>query len=227
MHDGHRQRLKKNFLDNGLSGFYDHNVLELLLFYTIPRRDTNELAHTLINTFGSLSAVFDAPYEELIKVDGVGDNTASLIKLLTPLYGRYLEDKHSNCTTILSTEDAGRYFTAKYIGNNNIETAMLLCLDNKGSVINCDIISKGSVKMAEITSRKVVEVALKNNSSSVILAHNHPGGVAVPSSADVDVTRNLVKMLSSLDIKLRDHIIVADQDYFSMADSPKFSLMFI
>ncbi len=227
MHDGHRQRLKRRFLDNGLSGFYDHNILELLLFYTIPRRDTNELAHTLINTFGSLSGVFDAPYEELIKVEGIGENTASLIKLITPLYGKYLEDKQSKCTKILSSDDAGGYFIAKYIGDNLVETAMLLSLDNKGCVINCDIISKGSVKMAEITSRKIVEIALKNNASSVIMAHNHPGGVAVPSSADVDVTRNLIKMLSTIDINLRDHIIVADNEYFSMADSPKFSLLFI
>lgn len=225
MHDGHRQRLKKRFLDNGLSSFYEHNILELLLFYTIPRRDTNELAHTLINTFGSLSAVFDAPYEELMKVDGIGENTASLIKLITPLYGKYLEDKLSNSVTITSTQEAGRYLTAKYIGVN-IETAMLLCIDNKGRLINCDTISSGSIKMTEITARKVFEIALKNNASSVILAHNHPGGVAAPSSADVDATKNLIKVLSSIDVKLRDHIIIADHEYFSMADSPKFSLMF-
>ncbi|MEG2016477.1 MAG: DNA repair protein RadC [Oscillospiraceae bacterium] len=225
MHDGHRQRLKQTFLDNGLSGFYDHNILELLLFYTIPRRDTNELAHILINTFGSLSAVFDAPYEELLKIDGIGENTASLIKLITPLYGKYLEDKVSNGTIIDSTDAAGQYLTAKYIGVTN-ETSMLLCIDNKGRVINCDTISTGSIKMTEITSRKVVEIAIKNNASSVILAHNHPGGIAVPSSADVEVTRSLTKMLYSIDVKLKDHIIIADNEYFSMVESPKFSLIF-
>jgi len=226
MHDGHRQRLKQRFLDSGLAGFPDHNILELLLFYTIPRRDTNELAHTLINTFGSLSAVFDASFEDLIKVDGIGENTASLIKMIPPLYGKYMEDKLSKCTEITSTEDAGKYLVAKYIGVKN-ETVMLLCIDNKGCVINCDTLSEGSLTMTEIAGRKVVETALKNNATSVILSHNHPGGLAVPSSADVDVTRSMRAVLKSIDVKLRDHIIIANDEYFSMADSPKFSLVFM
>lgn len=226
MHDGHRQRLKQRFLDSGLTGFPDHNILELLLFYTIPRRDTNELAHTLINTFGSLSAVFDASFEDLIKVDGIGENTASLIKFIPPIYGKYIEDKLLETNQITSTQEAGEYLVAKYIGIKN-ETVMLLCIDNKGCVINCDTLSQGSLTMTEIAGRKVVETALKNNATSVILAHNHPGGLAVPSSADVNVTRSMKTILKSIDVNLRDHIIIANDEYFSMADSPKFSLVFM
>lgn len=226
MHDGHRQRLKQRFLESGLTGFPDHNILELLLFYTIPRRDTNELAHTLINTFGSLSAVFDASFEDLIKVDGIGENTASLIKVIPPIYGKYIEDKLLKTNQITSTQEAGEYFVAKYIGIKN-ETVMLLCIDNKGCVINCDTLSRGSLTMTEIAGRKVIETALKNNATSVILAHNHPGGLAVPSSADVNVTRSMKTILNSIDVNLRDHIIIANDEYFSMADSPKFSLVFM
>ncbi len=226
MHEGHRKRLRQRFLDCGLSDFQDHNILELLLFYTIPRKDTNELAHRLINTFGSFSAVFDASFEDLIKVEGIGENTASLIKLIPLIYGEYMQDKLSKTTTIFSTDAAGEYLTAKYIGIKN-ETVMLLCLDNKGCVTNCDILSQGSLTMTEIAGRKIVETALKNNATSAILAHNHPGGLAIPSSADVDVTRKMIVLLNSIDVKLKDHIIVADDKYFAMADSPKFSLLFI
>lgn len=226
MHEGHRKRLRQRFLDCGLSNFAEHNVLELLLFYTIPRKDTNELAHKLINTFGSLSAVFDASFEELTKVDGIGENTASLIKLIPQIYGRYMQDKLDQNIEIFSTQAAGEYLMAKYIGIKN-ETSMLLCLDNKGCVTNCDVLSQGSISMTEIAGRKMVETALKNNATSAILAHNHPGGLAVPSSADIDVTRNMIVLLNSIDVRLKDHIIVADNDYFSMADSPKFSLMFL
>jgi DNA repair protein RadC len=226
MHDGHRERIKKRFKETGLAGFPDHNILELLLFYTIPRRDTNELAHLLINTFGSLSAVFDASFEELIKVGGVGENTASLIKLMPQIYGKYLEDKLSVSTVIDSTDAAGEYFVAKYIGVVN-ERAMLMCLDSKCCIKNCETLSDGSTTMTEITGRKVVENALKNNAVSVILAHNHPHGIAVPSPEDVDLTRTIIRLLNSIDIKLRDHIIVANNEYFSMADTKKFSIMFL
>lgn len=226
MHDGHRQRLKQRFLEQGLSSLPNHNTLELLLFFTIPRKDTNEIAHELINNFGSLSAVFDAPIEELVKVKGIGENSATLIKFIPEMYGQYLEDKIKNTVTIDSSESAGEYFVSKFIGVNN-ERVFILCLDNKGSVINCDMVSEGSVKMAEITGRKVIEKALKNNASSVVLSHNHPGGVPVPSKNDVKTTLNLVNTLNSIDVKLIDHIIVADGEYFSMADCDKYTYMFL
>lgn len=226
MHDGHRQRLKQRFLEEGLSSFPDHNILELLLFFTIPRRDTNEIAHKLIANFGSLSAVFDASVEELVKVDGIGENSATLINLLPEVYGKYSEDKLKNIITITSTDCAGKYFLSKFIGVKN-ERVYLLCLDNKGSVINCDMVSEGSLKMAEIAGRKVIEKALKNNASSVILSHNHPGGVPAPSSDDVKTTRSIINALNTIDVKLVDHIIVADTEYFSMADCDKFTYLFI
>lgn len=225
LHAGHRDRLRRRFLREGLEQFEPHNVLELLLFYAIPRQDTNELAHRLINSFGSLSAVFDAPVEELIQVDGVGQNTALLIKLVTAVNRRYLEDRITAGVEAISSKQCGELMVSKFNGVT-VERLVLFCMDNKCRVRHTEIISEGTQTMVDINRRRIVETALRQNASCVVLGHNHPNGLPVPSKADVDATYSLVQFLEIMDIKLYDHIIVADGEYFSMADCKKFKLLF-
>lgn len=217
LHDGHRQRLIQRFLEEDLDNFEPHNVLELLLFYAIPRKDTNELAHVLIDTFGSLKGVFDAPYEELIKVPGIGPNTAALLKLVPSLTRTYYS---SDARSIIldTSEKSGEYFLPYYIGQTE-EVVRLACLDAGGKVISNQILHRGSANAAEVNIRKIVNIALRNNAMGVILAHNHPGGLPLPSEEDVATTKSIREALIPMGILLMDHIIVAGQDYVSMARS--------
>jgi DNA repair protein RadC len=217
LHDGHRQRLIQRFLEEDLDNFEPHNVLELLLFYAIPRKDTNELAHVLMDTFGSLKGVFDAPYEELIKVTGIGPNTAALLKLVPSLTRTYYS---SDARSIIldTSEKSGEYFLPYYIGQTE-EVVRLACLDAGGKVISNQILHRGSANAAEVNLRKIVNIALRNNAMGVILAHNHPGGLPLPSEEDVATTKSIREALMPMGILLMDHIIVAGQDYVSMARS--------
>ncbi len=217
LHDGHRQRLIQRFLEEDLDNFEPHNVLELLLFYAIPRKDTNELAHLLMDTFGSLKGVFDAPYEELVKVNGIGPNAAALLKLVPSLTRAYYSSDARN--VILDTsEKSGEYFLPYYIGQTE-EIVRLACLDAGGKVISNQILHRGSVNAAEVSIRKIVNFALRNNAMGVILAHNHPGGLPLPSAEDIATTKSIREALVPMGILLMDHIIVADQDFVSMARS--------
>lgn len=218
IHDGHRQRLRDRFRTEGLDNFDEHEVLELLLFYCIPRVNTNPIAHELINRFGSLAQVLDAPAEELAKVPGIGENAATFLTLTTAV-GRYYLVNRSMQTVILPTVDAcGKYLSPFFYGRRN-ETVFLLCLDAKCKVLCCKELGEGSVNSAGVPIRRIVEVALGVNATSVVLAHNHPSGLAVPSGEDVQTTRRVAAALNAVEITLVDHIVVADEDYVSLAQS--------
>ena len=218
IHAGHRQRLKERFLKEGLDNFEEHQVLELLLFYGIPQRDTNEIAHELIRKFGSLSKVLEATPEELSEVKYVGDNVTTLFRLITDV-ARYYQVNCAMREEILPTIDAcGRYLVPFFHGRQN-ETVFLLCLDAKCKVLSCEKIGEGGVNSAGIPVRKIVEMALKANATSVILAHNHPSGLAIPSGEDIQTTRRVALALDAVEIGLVDHIIVADSDWVSLSQS--------
>ena len=218
IHDGHRQRMKRRFTEYGIDNFDDVNVLELLLFFSNARGDTNPTAHELLNRFGSLAGVFDASPEELKKVYGIGDTCALLIKLVPQVAKRYLISKSSFSDIINSSDAAGEYLIPRFYAAKD-EMVYLLCLDSKNKVIGCKLIAEGSVNSAGVSVRKIVETALANNASSVILSHNHTSGIAIPSTDDRITTDNIRRALSAVDIVLADHIIVANDDYVSMADS--------
>lgn len=222
LHEGHRQRLKERFIKNGLADFEDHNILELLLFFSVPRSDTNELGHMLLQKFGSLSNVFDAPIDELCKVDGIGIHSATLIKLIPDLCNVYHTDKTEKITIINSTDMAGRYFIPRFMGKQHEEVHIML-LDDKKKVIKCVMISKGTVNASAVSIRRIAAEAINNNATGVVLAHNHPGGVALPSTSDFLVTKRIFQALRLMDIQLCDHIVVADKDYVSMLDSGFFA----
>ena len=217
-HDGHRARMKKRFLRYGLASFEDHAVLELLLFYAIPRSDTNLQAHRLIDAFGSLDGVFDATPEALMKVDGVGENAALLIRLVPEAARRYRIAREARGVVLTTPEEAGRYLLPRFL-NAREETLYLVCLDPKQRVIDCRQLGTGELMMLNLNVRQITEVALMRNAAAVILAHNHPNGLAHPSQEDRDATRLVYNTLLPLHITLLDHIIVAGEDFFSMSDS--------
>lgn len=220
MHADHRHRLKATFRGQGLDHFQPHNVLELLLFYAIPQKDVNPLAHQLIAHFGSLQAVFDAPYEELLKQPGLGEHSATLIKLIPDLSRYYLQ--HSGGEVIIrSIEAAWQYLAPRYVGRTE-ETVMLLCLDAKGKVIKCPIIGVGSVNQTEVSHRRILAEAINCNAVGVILAHNHPGGMALASIEDTKSTERLDMLLAEVGIGLLDHMIIGDGDFVSMRASGAF-----
>ena len=218
MHTGHRQRLKQQFLENGLDGFTDIQVLELLLFYSIPRIDTNPIAHRLLDHFGSLTGVLNADAEELEKIDGVGKNTATFLSLITQV-SRYYQIKQSEPGKVLrSLDQCGNYLVPYFLGREQ-ETVFMLCLDAKCKVISCKKVGEGSVNSANIPVRRVVEMALAANATTVVLAHNHPSGLAIPSAEDIRTTQRVAAALQAVEIELADHIVVSKGDYVSMVQS--------
>ena len=218
IHDGHRQRLKERFLQEGLDHFDELYVLELLLFYCIPRKDTNPIAHSLLERFGSLTAVFGASLEELQSVPGITRNAATFLSLI-PQVSRYYGVKRAQTGQILRTiEQCGRYLVPYFYGREN-ETVFLLCLDAKCKVLCCKLVGEGSVNSASIPVRRVVELALNANATTVILAHNHPSGLALPSGDDIETTLRVARAMEAVEITLADHIVVADDDFVSLAQS--------
>ncbi len=215
VHDGHRARKKEQFREHGLDAFADHEVLELLLFYAIPRRDTNPVAHLLLERFGSLDAVLSAPAEELEKVEGVGENAATLLSLLLPVVRRAYLESRGGAISLGDTERLGRYFCALFLGARQ-EAFYEACLDAKGKLLRCCKIADGSVDAVNINVRRIVENALRCHASAVALAHNHPSGVALPSPDDNTTTLMVYDALRTVGITLTDHIIVADDDFVSL-----------
>lgn len=225
LHHGHRDRLRARFLKHGLEAFEDHNALELLLFYSRPRCDTNEIAHTLIDRFGSFSAVLDAPIEELVQVKGVGENSAVLLKMIPALSAKYMECRTAPGDILDSTEKAGQYFMPRFIGKMT-EEVYLAALDDKRKVIRCVCVSNdGIVNAVRITVKRIVTEAINSGATSIILSYNHPGGIALPSSSDKRVTQQIFEALRLVHIDLLDHIIVADGDFVSLADSGYLNMM--
>ena len=218
VHEGHRERLKQQFAEHGLDAFADHEVLELLLFYALPRIDVNELAHRLITHFGGLDAVLEAPIDELVKFPGIGWNTAVLLHLVSQVSRRYGIVKARDDDILNSTEKAGAYLTP-FFAYERDEIALAVFLDTKLKVLSHKELSRGAVTATDISLRKIVEWALSLNASGVLLAHNHTSGVAIPSKADEASTRFIKDALAPIGLRLLDHIVVAGDDFVSMSDS--------
>lgn len=217
IHDGHREKMRRRFAQTGLSGFADHEALELLLFYAIPRRDTNPLAHRLLERYGSLEGVFTAPAEDLEKVEGMGGSAALLLRLV-PLLAEKSRERTDGPVILNSTERAGEYLLRRFDGKKH-ELVYELCLDRKGKLLACKRLNDGGASSASLDIRKVVENAILTSASTVILAHNHPSGIALPSDDDCAATTQAVQALQTIGVVLADHIIVADDDFVSMAQS--------
>ena len=218
VHDGHRKRLKTQFLIHG-EDFHDHQLLELLLCYAIPQGDVNGLAHALLDQFGSLAGVFDALPPSLTRVDGVGEHTAVLLKLIPKLAGRYSPIRSSPGDILASSRAARDYLLPYFQTGPRNEMVYLVCMDAKYKVLGCHKLGEGTVNAADITPRRVVELALAHNASAVLLAHNHVSGLALPSNADLLTTETLARVLREVGVELADHLIFTEDDMVSLKDS--------
>ena len=214
----HRQRVRERFHNEGLDHFDPVHALELLLFYAIPQKDTKPIARALLDRFGSYTAVLEAGTAELEAVEGIGPAAATFLNLVHAA-GRYYQVQKAAEEKILdNVEKYGHYLLQRFYGTRR-ETVYLLCLDAKCKLLSCTMVGEGDVNSANIPIRRMVELALAANATSVVLAHNHPSGIAVPSREDVLTTRQLATALGAMDIILADHIVVADEDFVSMVQS--------
>ena len=215
LHSGHRERLREKIELTGIDNIPPHEVLEYLLFMCIPRRDTNPLAHELINRFGSLSAVLEADIHELEKVKGISHATALFLNSIPAITRYYFKDRWKERPVATDNVIIGQYLCDLFAGEKN-EAFYVMSLDSSRALIKTDLVYRGTINETPIQPRAVVEKALKNNAAAVILAHNHPGGNLSASPADVQMTRLLVDVFNSLLIQVVDHFIICGSKFSSM-----------
>ncbi len=212
IHAGHRERLRERFSRSGLDDFADHEILELLLTYAIPRVDVNATAHHLIERFGSVAGAFDALPEELCEVDGIGPGAAQFLTMLPSAFRRYALNKCEPGESMDTLAKIGEFLHAKYTGIT-FERVYLLLFDNSMRLIDCCHLDDGAVNCSKVTVRKVAELCLRKHASCAVLAHNHPMGLAIPSSADIEVTRMVENAMETIGMLFLEHIIVTENSY--------------
>ncbi len=217
MHSKHRERLKSRFLLSGLDYLATHEILELLLFYAIPRKNTNEIAHILLDHFGSLHNILDAPPSSLNNLDGVGKEVACFFKLILNTLFLYLDGKNRETCQFRTRYELCDHLMLKFIGRYEEANAIIL-LDSKGKIVFEGVICTGTHNSVELRVRLLIELITIHNAASIVFAHNHPSGIAIPSKQDIFTTKKLNSLLLSLNVSLIDHIIVADYDYVSLRD---------
>lgn len=218
IHNGHRERMRQRFLKDGLANFESHEVLEMLLYYCIPRGNTNVMAHQLIDRYKTIGNVLQASPKELQTFEGIGEKAAFFLSLLNQA-NRYINVEQATQADILyDIEDYGKYLEHLFDGMNH-EAVYLLCLDAKRMVLGYHKVSEGSLTSTSLPIRSIVDIALTSNAASVILAHNHPGGLAIPSEEDREITLHLANVLRSVEVTLVDHVIFSGKDYISMMQS--------
>lgn len=214
-HTGHRQRLRQRFEENQLHGFSDHEILELLLTYAIPRIDVNPLAHRLVNTFGSLSGVLEASPDELKKVEGIGERSASLLSLMVPLFCRYEQIRLQSKPRFVTYSALAGYCNTLFMGVRH-EQFYLLGFDAKMQLIRAVKIADGTADEVRVSPKQIVREALRLNAVTVAVTHNHPSGDPLPSREDIELTRDIRDALSMVEIRLADHVVVGTYDTFSI-----------
>jgi DNA repair protein RadC len=213
---GHRSRLRARLLKAGREAFADYELLELLLAYAIPRKDTKTLAKILVERFGSFAAVLDQPREKLLEVEGVGLQTVTFLLALRSAMSRYLEQDVERSETIASPEDVADFIRVQ-VGANQRECLTILCLDDAKHLLHHVTVIEGTVDRAPFYPREILKVALLHNATGLILVHNHPSGEPVPSENDHLITRRLRDLAAEFTIQLHDHLIVTPRTAFSLA----------
>ena len=213
-HLGHRRRMKQRFVSNGIDSFLDHEILELLLTYAIPRKDTKPLAWQLIKHFGSISNVLDADEMSLMDVDGIGPHTAQFLKLLRGVIKRYMHADLPQHISMKNPQEVLDYCQASLAGKKE-EFLEVLLLSVRFTLKSARVIATGSIDQILIEPRQILRWALKENAAAIILVHNHPSGDPSPSPEDIQMTQQLVQAAKLLNIQVLDHLIVSKGAYYS------------
>jgi len=222
-HEGHRDRLRKKFSRSGFDGFHDYEILELLLTYAIPRKDTKTIAKALIARFKTIKNVLDAPVEKLKEIEGVGDNISVFLRILRDTISEYYKDIVDE-TKVFNTLDQLVDYLKAIIGGKQNEIVHVLYLNSKNELLHSENLGEGTVSEAVAFPRKIVEGALKHNATSIMLAHNHPGGLAEPSDNDNRLTDAVKKALLTINVTLQEHIIISDNGFYSYRKSGYFDI---
>lgn len=217
---GHRERIREKFASNGLDSFLDHEVLELLLTYVIPRKDTKPIAWALLKRFGSLAAVLDAEPEQLAEVKGIGENTSLFIKLVRSVFKKYTFDEVKERITIRTPQQVLEYCQASLAGKKE-ECLEVIYLSVRNTVMGTQILASGLIDRVAISPRKIVESALAAKASAIILVHNHPSGDATPSHEDILLTQDVIQAARLFDISVHDHIIIGGNSHYSLKANGK------
>ena len=213
--EGHRERLRKRFEKSGFDGFGEIEIVEYFLMLCIPRKDVKPIARLLFDKFGSFSVIIDQPISELKKIKGIGEATAINISALREIFKIYFANKaKSNKEQITKMSSLVEMLRAQ-IGHHQNEVLFAIFLNAKNEVLALKLLGEGTVSQATAFPRKIVEEALKQKATSIILAHNHPGGVAEPSEHDENITTEIQKALALVEISLQEHIILANDEYYS------------
>ena len=218
VHTGQRLRVRQEFLTRGTEGWPDHRMLELILFYAIPQGDVNPLAHELIDRFGSLDRVLDALPEELMKVPGIGEYSATLLKVFPAVLGRYMAGRTGPGELVHTVREAGHVLAPHLYGVRN-EMAFILCLDAKEKVLGVRKLSEGNNLNSDVTIRRAAEECMALQATFCYLAHNHVSGVALPSPEDMNTTNVVRAALEPLGVRLIDHLVFVDGDMVSTQQS--------
>ena len=222
---GHRKRMKEQFaLSERGDEFPDYQLLEMLLFYALPRVDTRQTAKELINECGSLAGVFNADVEKLKKVKGVTENLAVFLKLILTAARRYHKSVASR-KAFKTVKDYGEFLLEQY-RDAKTEMMSMISLTASYEFLAFDVISTGETDSVTVSARKIVEKVLKNKAHSVIIAHNHPSGIAIPSVSDAETTVTIKRLLSQVGVHLVDHVVLENDDFVSMAQSAEYTHIF-
>ena len=218
IHAEHRKRMKNRFKLHGIDIFEKHEILELALFYAIPRKDTNPIAHRLLEQFGTIHEVMNAPFSALREVEGIGEEAALFIKLLVDMVRVYMEEKASSKDTYRSREELNERLSMKFIGRE-IEIVSIILVDAKRKIIYEGIVSKGSHNSVDMYMRRIIELIVLYNAAGIVIGHNHPSGIALPSAKDIETTKKLDNVLRNMNVTFIDHIIVAENDFVSLREA--------
>ncbi len=224
--EGHRQRMRKEFLSIGFNeNTPDHRMLEFLLFYCVPRIDTNVLAHSLLNKYHTLAGVLDAPIEELMAFPYITETAATLLKLIMPVARKYLCEKQAPVMDFCSLDEVGGFLVSRFAGLLEERVAALF-LNTAGGFLGFEFISNGSMDSVGISIKDLLKRTLEKNASVIVLAHNHPSGIALPSASDQYMTEMISETLAHVNIAFADHVVISGEDYVSMAQSSEYAHLF-
>lgn len=226
IHKDHRKKVKDRFFECGFTGMPDHNILEAILFLGIPQKDTNPIAHELIDTFGSFAGVLEAKKSDLLKVKGMTESAAFAIMSYLPVNRRYIESLQKKKPVFETNDQLVEFLRPLFFEKSTIERVFVLCFDSRNRLIACRNICDGDISSALFDVRELTRVVLEVNAQKIIVAHSHPHGVALPSREDIATTKLIYEMMKFIKVHLDDHFIVTDTGYMSMAKSRHYTHIF-